>query len=87
MVRGYRSMDRNFVTIFKNNEMIRFETPNRITKATAHVFAFLVIISPLIFKEKNNIRAFQNIGVELYGSPGYPTHREPMAPKMPGKVV
>jgi len=48
-------MDRNLVTVFKNNEMIRFETPNRITKPTAHVLAFLVIISPLILKEKNNI--------------------------------
>ena len=55
MVGCYRSMDRNFVTIFKNNEMIRLETPNRITKPTAHVFAFLVIISPLILKEKNNV--------------------------------
>ena len=57
----YRSMDRNFVAIFKHNEMIWREIPNRIPNATAHILAFLVIISPLIFKEKNNICTFQNV--------------------------
>ena len=48
-------MDRDLVTIFKNNEMIRFKTPDRIAKPTTHILTFLIIISPLILEEEDNV--------------------------------